>query len=121
MSDLRIHNIDESSFETVIAEDVQFEGEMMLTDPILIKGKIKGTVTSRSNLYISERAQMETHLDAMVVSIRGQVAGDVRAQKRWELFRMGKLRGKIFTPDLIIQSGSRFNGSCEMPEGEKNL
>ena len=119
MSDLRIRSIDEASLETVIARDVQFEGEMTLTDPILIKGKISGTITSGSNLYVSEHAELNTHIDAPVVSIRGRVSGDIHARKRLELFKTGKLKGKVYTPDLIIQSGSKFNGSCEMSEQEQ--
>ncbi len=115
MSDLRIRSIDEANLETVIAEDVDFEGEMSLTDPILIKGKVKGSIKSGSNVYLSEEAAVTTEIDAPVVSIKGTVSGNIHARTRLELFKSGTLRGTINTPDLIIQSGSSFNGSCEMP------
>lgn len=119
MSDMRVHNIDESSLETVIAADVQFEGEMNLTDPILIKGKIKGKIVSGSNLYVSEKADLKTDIDAPVVSIQGKVTGKIHARKRLELFRTGSVYGEIHTPDLIIQSGSKFNGKCSMQEDDQ--
>jgi cytoskeletal protein CcmA (bactofilin family) len=119
MSDLRIRTIDEGNLETVIAEDVHFEGEMTLTDPILIKGKVSGSVKSGSNVYVSEQAELDTEIDAPLVSIKGRVSGDIRARNRLELFKTGSLTGKVSTPDLIIQSGSLFNGSCEMSRREE--
>ncbi len=115
MSDLRIRTIDEGNLETVIADDVEFEGEMNLTDPILIKGQVSGSVNSGSNVYIGEQARMDTQIDAPLVSIKGSVSGDVRARDRLELFKSGSLNGKVTTPDLIVQSGALFNGTCEMP------
>jgi cytoskeletal protein CcmA (bactofilin family) len=120
MSDLRIRTIDEGNLETVIAEDVAFEGEMSLTDPILIKGRVSGSIRSGSNVYISEQARLDTEIDAPLVSIKGRVSGDVRARNRLELFKTGSLTGKVYTPDLIIQSGSLFNGSCEMTRTERS-
>ncbi|AHC14532.1 bactofilin family protein [Salinispira pacifica] len=116
MSDLRVRSIDESNLETVIAADVDFEGEMSLTDPILIKGRVKGSITTGSSLYVSEQADLEAEIDAPVVSIKGSVAGDIQARNRLELFKSGRLTGKVRTPDLIVQSGSIFNGSCSMPD-----
>ncbi|MGI9256752.1 MAG: bactofilin family protein [Salinispira sp.] len=114
MSDIRIRNIDEASLETVIAGDVQFEGVMNLTDPILVKGKISGSIVSGSNLYVGEKAELRTDIEAPVVSIRGAVFGKIHARKRLELFKNGSVHGEIHTPDLIIQSGSRLNGKCAM-------
>lgn len=118
MSDFRIRTIDEANLETVIAEDVNFEGEMTLTDPILIKGRISGSINSGSNVYVSEQAELETEIDAPLVSIKGRVSGDVKARTRLELFKTGSLKGQVRTPDLIVQSGSVFNGSCEMIKGD---
>jgi cytoskeletal protein CcmA (bactofilin family) len=114
MSDMRIRNIDESTLETVLAEDIDFDGEIHFTEPLLIKGNVKGKVTSNTDLYINAGASVEATIEARKVSIKGEVKGDVTALKRLELFSSGRVTGNVRTPDLIVQSGSVLNGTCVM-------
>ncbi|MFW6213976.1 MAG: bactofilin family protein [Spirochaetota bacterium] len=113
MSDMRIRNIDES---TVLAEDIDFDGELHFTEPLLIKGNVKGRVVSKTDLYINEGARVEATIEARKVTVKGAVHGDISAIDRIELFSSGRVTGNIKTPDLIVQSGSRLNGSCTMEE-----
>ena len=119
MSDMHMRSIDEANLETVIAQDVHFDGEMTLTNPILIKGNITGSITSGSSLFVGEHAHLKANIDAPVVSIRGRVTGKVYARKRLELFKTGTLKGEVHTSDLIIQSGSLFNGKCKMEKSSE--
>ena len=116
MSDMRIRNIDESTLDTVLAEDIDFDGELHFSEPLLIKGNVKGKVVSKTDLYINEGASVEATIEARKVSVKGSVRGDVSAIDRLEVFSTGRLTGNIKTPDLIVQSGSLLNGSCTMEE-----
>ena len=114
MSDLRIRSIDESTLDTVIAEDVDFDGEIRFSRPLLIKGKVQGIVTSDTDLYVHAGALVAATLTARKVSVKGEVRGDIKAHERLELFSSARVTGNIETPDLIMQSGCRLNGSCRM-------
>jgi len=116
MSDLRIRAIDESTLQTVLAEDIDFEGELRFSEPLLIKGKVKGTVISDTDLYVNENAKVSATVTARKVSVKGEVNGDIHAHHRLELFASGRVNGNVTTPDLIVQSGSMLNGSCSMTE-----
>jgi cytoskeletal protein CcmA (bactofilin family) len=35
---MRVKNIDEADIDTVLSEDIEFEGELVFHDPLLIKG-----------------------------------------------------------------------------------
>lgn len=119
MSDLRIRAIDESTLQTVLAEDIDFDGELHFSEPLLIKGTVKGSVISDTDLYINAGATVAASIAARKVSVKGTVTGDIHARARLELFASGRVNGNIKTPDLIVQSGSLLNGSCEMyKEGE---
>ncbi len=119
MSDLRIKHIDESEIDTVLAEDIDFEGEMTFERPVLIKGRFQGHIRASGDLFINQKAVVDATVEAMVVSVQGQVSGDVHARTRLELFSSSSLAGNIRTPDLIMQSGCVFNGTCRMdPAGE---
>jgi cytoskeletal protein CcmA (bactofilin family) len=48
--------------------------------------------------------------------VLGQLRGAVHALKRVEILAGGSLNGDVETSELVIASGSSFNGSCKMPE-----
>ena len=120
MSDLRIRAIDESTLQTVLAEDVDFDGELRFAEPLLIKGTVKGTVISDTDLYINPDATVAATISARKVSVKGGVVGDIHAASRLELFASARVEGNVTTPDLIMQSGCRLNGSCTMRSDEKS-
>ena len=119
MSDLRIRAIDESTLETVLAEDIDFDGELRFSEPLLIKGSVKGTVVSETDLYINPGATVAATITARKVSVKGRVIGDIHAHGRLELFSTARVQGNVATPDLIVQSGSLLNGSCKMVDKQE--
>jgi cytoskeletal protein CcmA (bactofilin family) len=116
MADLRIKTIDESDLDTVLAEDIEFEGTIEFSDPLLIKGSAKGEIRSESDLFIAGSATVAADVHARRITVKGSVEGDVDASERVELFSGATIRGNVKTPDLIVQSGSRLSGRCEMPD-----
>jgi len=116
MSDLRIRAIDESTLETVLAEDIDFDGELRFSEPLLVRGRVKGTIVSDTDLYINASANVEATIEAGKVSVKGTVSGDIYAKSRLELFSSARVTGNVRTNDLIMQSGCRLNGSCQMPD-----
>jgi cytoskeletal protein CcmA (bactofilin family) len=114
MAELRIRKIDETELDTVLAEDIDFDGELSFKQPLLVKGRVTGQVRSESDLYINESASVDATISAATVSVKGTVHGDITASTRLELFSSSDVSGSIRTGDLVVQSGCRLNGSCEM-------
>ena len=114
MTEMRIRSIDESTLQTVLAEDIDFDGEIHFSEPLLIKGNVKGKVISDTDLYINADALVAARIEAKKVSVKGEVQGDIFASDRLELFSSARVTGNVNTPDLIVQSGCRINGSCTM-------
>jgi cytoskeletal protein CcmA (bactofilin family) len=114
--DFRVRSIDEDDIDTVLADDIDFDGELSFQHRLLIKGAFRGEISADGDLYISESAQVDATVRASTVSVKGALTGDVRANRRLELFSSASLTGNVQTPDLIMQSGCRFNGTCKMPE-----
>ncbi len=114
MAELRLKMIDEADIDTVFADDVEFEGELVFQEPVLVKGVLKGKLQSSADVYISEQATVEAEVAADVVSVKGRLNGDIFARRKLELFSTGRVGGTLRTPDLIVQSGALFNGTCRM-------
>ena len=105
--------------DTVISEDVFFDGQVSFEKPLLIKGRLKGAISSAGDIYINKDAVVEAKIEAGRVWLKGSVKGDIKTSGRLELFSGSTMDGDISTPDLVIQSGCHFRGRCDMPVQRK--
>lgn len=117
MAELRVRTIDESELDTVLAPDIDFEGTIEFSEPLLVKGAVRGEIKTESDLFIADSARLQANISAARVSVKGTVQGDVTATERVELFSGAAIVGNVSSPDLIIQSGSHYTGYCTMPGG----
>ncbi len=119
MSDVQIRDMDEADIDTILADDIDFTGNLNFDKSLMIKGKFKGDIHADGALYIDKDAYVEARVEADVVSLKGTVKGDVFAYTRVELFSSAMVDGDITAPDVIMESGCRFNGICKMESPEK--
>ena len=117
MAEVRIKNIDESEIDTILAEDIDYQGVLCFDEPLMIKGRFKGEIRASGDLYIGPNAVVEANIEANLVSARGTVDGDIVAHTKVELYATSSITGDIITPDLEIEGGCRFNGRCQMENG----
>lgn len=116
MNEVHIKNIPETDLDTILAEDIDFSGELRFEKPLMIKGSFKGQIKASGDLFIGENAKVEAEIAANLVSLKGSVRGNILARSRVELFSTSRVDGDISTPNMIMESGSRFNGICTMEE-----
>lgn len=114
MTELRIKTIDESDIDTILAPDIDFAGELSFDKPLMIKGKFSGQIKASGDLYVGDQAFVEARVEANVVSLKGRIKGNIFARSRVELFSTSTVEGDITAPDIIMESGCRFNGMCKM-------
>ena len=114
MAELRIRDIDEHEIDTILAEDIDFKGEVSFDKSLMIKGQFFGDVRAGGDLYVGEAADIEASVSARNVSLKGRVRGNISAGSKVELFSTAVVDGDITAPDLVMESGSRFNGQCRM-------
>jgi cytoskeletal protein CcmA (bactofilin family) len=117
MAEVRIKDIDEHEIDTILAEDIDFEGRLSFKKPLMIKGKFKGEIKATSSLYVGEKAYVEAKVEANLVSSKGKIKGDMVGHSRVELFSTAQVEGDITSPDFVVESGCRFNGYCNMGGG----
>lgn len=114
MTEVQISAIDEEQLDTVIAADVEFSGTMNFKKPLMIKGRVSGSIHSESELYIDEGARVEANIEALVVSVKGSVKGDITARERVDLFATSVVEGNVTAPKVTMETGCRLNGTCRM-------
>ena len=119
MADLRMRDIDEHELDTILAEDIDFTGDLSFTKPLMIKGKFKGTVRSTGDLHVGEHAVVDATVEAHIVSLKGRLTGNISASSRVELYSTAVVKGDITTSDVVMESGCVFNGNCNMKTPEQ--
>ena len=58
--------------------------------------------------------KIEATLEVACLVVLGKVKGILKATERIEIREGGSIEGSVITPVLVIDSGSRFNGDCQM-------
>lgn len=113
MVDVRIKNIEESDADTLLSEDVSFQGTMSLSRPAMIKGKMTGKIESDSNVFIEKGAYVNADVKADELSVTGDLSGSVQAGVI-ELGSTAVFSGDITARSLAMESGCIFNGTSKV-------
>jgi cytoskeletal protein CcmA (bactofilin family) len=114
VTEVRIEKVDENEIDTILAEDIDFEGVLSFEKPLMIKGRFRGEIRASGDLHVGPDAEVEAQIQAGMLSARGRVVGDITADRRVELFSTARVKGDIVTPELEMEGGCLFNGSCRM-------
>ena len=113
MVDVRIKNIEESDADTLLSEDMSFDGSIRLSRPAMIKGQVTGKIESDSNVFIEKEADVKADLKADELSVKGKLSGTVKAA----VIEMGSsavFSGDLTAQALAMESGCTFDGNSRI-------
>jgi cytoskeletal protein CcmA (bactofilin family) len=108
--------INPADAHTILGKDARFNGKMSFEGAVRIDGKFEGEIHTEDLLLVGPQAEVRATLNVGTVVINGSVEGDIIAKGSVELKAPGRLRGNIVTPNLIIEKGVTFDGTCRMSE-----
>jgi cytoskeletal protein CcmA (bactofilin family) len=105
--------------ESHISSDLQIEGKIVGSGHVRIAGRFKGDVQVDGNVSLESGARLEGHVKASVVSVAGELLGNIENAKRVELLESGVINGDVKAGSLTVAAGSRMRGQVEFGyEGE---
>lgn len=107
-------DLDESDYDTVLENDIEFTGDIYFEKPLMIKGKVSGKLESSSDLSIEESAIVNANIFVDRVIIKGKVVGNVTAKTSVNVYASGQLTGDITSPEVVLEPGCFFSGICTM-------
>jgi cytoskeletal protein CcmA (bactofilin family) len=105
--------------ESHIAAELTIEGKISGSGSVRIAGRFKGDVQVDGNVSLESGARLEGHVKASVVSVGGELLGNIENAKRVELLETGVINGDVKAGSLTVAAGSRMRGQVEFGyEGE---
>ena len=95
---------------SVLGADLLIKGGIEGRGEIQLQGRAWGDVKVE-RLVVGDAAELEGSVDAVVVEIRGRVAGSITA-RQVRLLPTAKVEGDITYEQLAIELGAQFEGRC---------
>ena len=106
--------------ETILAEDLHFQGRLTFTESVFISGRFKGQIDTKGTLTVGEAGHVEADIVAGSIVIYGYLQGSMVAHREVEIKASGHLVGNIVAPFLTIERGAKFIGNSSfMKKTEK--
>ncbi len=110
-----ILDFEDDDFDTILAEDISFSGNIQFSKPFMIRGIVSGKINATSDLVIDSGALVKAEIRASQVLVKGIVEGNIDAKKLVHVSSTGKVTGDIISEQVVIDSGAKFSGRCSMP------
>ncbi len=99
----------------LLGQGTRFEGKLHFEGRVRIDGRFSGEISSPDVLVIGEGAEVEGEIDVGSVIIKGGVVrANVRATESIELYVPAIVTGTLHAPEVFMDKGVQFSGSCTM-------
>ena len=103
----------------MIGPTIEIKGTVTGDEDLLIQGRVEGTVELGSHqVTVGQSGKVNADIQAKVVNIDGEVAGDLTGGEKVVISKSGKVRGNIVAPRVTLEDGAIFKGSIDMDPGE---
>ncbi|MCI5071750.1 polymer-forming cytoskeletal protein [bacterium] len=101
-------------FNAILDQGSEFEGKLSFEGVVRIDGLFKGEVFAPAHLVVGPTGKVVASINVDVVTISGQVEGDIVAKTRVELQSTAHVKGNIFASSVVVEDGAIFDGKMSM-------
>jgi len=109
-----------SRSEAMIGPSIEIKGSVSGDEDLVIQGTVEGTVELGSHqVTVGPSGKVNADINAKVVSIDGEVSGDLTGSEKVVISKSGNVRGNIVAPRVTLEEGAIFKGSIDMDPGDE--
>ena len=103
------------SERATIGPSIFIKGDLTGEEDLVIEGRVEGRVDlKQNNVTVGKNGKVKADVLGRVVTIEGEVDGNVFAREQAILRQSGAIKGNIQSPRVVLEDGSRFKGSIDM-------
>lgn len=114
VKDTDLFDLEDEDFDTILASDISFHGNIKFAKPFMIRGKVDGSIEATSDLVVDTNSVVKAGISASRVLVRGKVEGNINAQNLVFVTSSGSVSGDISSRQVVLEPGSYFSGRCTM-------
>ena len=109
------------TISTFLGHGTSIDGTLEFQGTIRLDGDVKGQVISQNGtLIVGDSAVVQAQVRVDTAIVRGEINGSVEAKTRIEAYPPARIIGDIQAPEISVESGVVFNGSCSMQGPSKS-
>lgn len=110
-----------SNPSAIIGSKIRIKGELIGEEDLLIQGHVEGTIDLKDNiLTIGKEGVLKANASAKIITIEGDVEGDLFGQERIVIRESSNVRGNLVADRVSLEDGAKFRGSIDMDVDAKN-
>jgi excisionase family DNA binding protein len=100
----------------VLDVTASMEGSLVFQEPVnlRISGRFEGSLETRGELMVGEKARIRADITGEVITIAGRVDGKIVARQSLKIIPPAVIRGEISTPLLEVEAGAWLEGHVRM-------
>ncbi|MBM4360721.1 MAG: polymer-forming cytoskeletal protein [Deltaproteobacteria bacterium] len=92
-----------------------YQGKLYFEGQVRLEGRFEGSIRGDGILVIAEGAEVDADVEvATCILVGGTLRGNVRAAEAIELHVPSVVTGDLHAPNVFIDRGVQFQGSCRM-------
>tara|TARA_B100000686_G_scaffold336978_1_gene407514 strand:- start:539 stop:922 length:384 start_codon:yes stop_codon:yes gene_type:complete len=103
-----------NSLGTILAPEIELNGDISVAGNIIIYGKINGNIHSNGLVNMAEGSIITGEVKAKSISISGTINGNIDIDDKVIINSTGTLNGNIKASIVSIEEGANFDGMCNM-------
>lgn len=103
---------------SILGPESSFDGKLAFRGTVRIDGRFQGEIRADGNLIIGQDAKLVANAHVGHLVVYGEVEGDLHATQGIEIHASAKVRGNISAPQIMVEKGALFEGSCRMSAEE---
>lgn len=105
----------QSSTKATIGPSITIDGDVTGSEDLLVQGRVTGSITLNDHAVgIGTEGKVKADVIGRLITVEGQVEGDLTAQEQIVLRGTAKVKGDIKAPRVVLEDGATFRGLVDM-------
>ncbi|MDA2923612.1 polymer-forming cytoskeletal protein, partial [Acidobacteria bacterium AH-259-L09] len=111
----RKNPVEQLKDRAIIGPSISIKGELTGEEDLLIQGRVEGKIKlKKNNITVGKKGRIKANIYGKIISIEGEVEGDLFGVEKIVLRQSGVVRGNITAPRVNLEDGAKFKGSIDM-------
>jgi|GEM_PF-1828682 len=99
----------------IVGSGTSFHGTLSFSGRVRIDGEFTGQIFGGQVLVIGEGARVQGEIQARrVVALGGKIEANIVARDSIELYLPAEVTGDLRSPEIYMDRGIKFSGTCDM-------
>jgi len=98
-----------------IGASISIKGTLVGKEDLMIQGRVEGRIDLKNNnITVGKTGRIKADIYGKVISIEGEVLGNLVGEKKIVLRPSGRVRGDMRAPAINLEEGAKFKGNIAM-------